>query len=93
MKNMYKFRFDYLKSAVIVNSKQNLTKPYYKTLLLQIIFTDVINKAIVTSDDKGKTFKVKQLNFSPSDLSFYEADPRTFIILDREDTKRTVEYI
>lgn len=56
--------------------------------LWQIVFTDTINNAIFTSDDNGKTIKNSLLSFKPSDVSFYEADSRTFLVLDKDDPER-----
>lgn len=57
-------------------------------MLPQIVFTDTNNNAIFTSDDSGKTIKNTLLNFKPSDVSFYDADSRTFLVLDKEDPER-----
>lgn len=56
----------------------------------QIIFTDPRNKAIFTNTDFGKTIKTHLLDFSPSDVSFYEQDANTFLVLDKEDPDRKV---
>lgn len=54
----------------------------------QIVFTDPRNKAIFTSSDLGRTVQNHQLDFTPSDVSFYEADPYSFLVLDKEDPER-----
>lgn len=57
----------------------------------QIVFTDPRNKAIFTNSDYGKTIKMHMLDFTPSDVSFYEQDPKTFLVHDKEDPDRKVK--
>lgn len=57
---------------------------------LQIVFSDPRNKAIFTNRDNGKTIKRHMLDFTPSDISFYENDSNTFLVLDKEDPDRKV---
>jgi sortilin-related receptor len=59
-------------------------------LLFKIVFTDARNKAIFTSNDYGKSIKSHVLDFHPSDLSYYEQDAKTFLVLDKEDPERKV---
>lgn len=68
---------------------------YFKTnsiqfIFIQIVFTDPKNQIIFTNVDFGRTFKQHKLNFTPSEVSFYEHDSRTFLILDKND--RTVSH-
>lgn len=62
---------------------------------LQIVFTDPRNKAIFTSEDYGKSVMVRMLNFTPSDVTFYESDTKMMLILDKKDPERkvSVEFI
>lgn len=59
-------------------------------LFLQIVFSDPRNKAIFTSEDYGKSVTVRMLNFTPSDVTFYEADTKMMLILDKKDPERKV---
>lgn len=62
-------------------------------LLLQIVFTDPRNKAIFTNSDYGKTIVRHMLDFTPSEISFYEQDSQTFLVLDKQDPDRKVNII
>lgn len=54
-----------------------------------IIFTDSKNKAIFTVQNKGTgPFKRFMLEFTPSDVAFYESDANTYLVLDKEDPER-----
>lgn len=66
----------------------------FHTLLsfLQIVFTDARNKAIFTNSDFGRTIQKHMVDFTPSDVSFYEHDKRTFLVLDKEDPDRKVSH-
>lgn len=77
-------------SGKVVNStvEQFFTHPKFNT----IVFTDPRNKAIFTSEDYGKTVTVRMLNFTPSDVTFYETDTRMFLILDKKDPERNLYY-
>ncbi|XP_053670657.1 sortilin-related receptor-like [Anopheles nili] len=57
-----------------------------------IVFIDPRNQAIFTSEDYGKTIVMRKLDFTPSDVSFYDADKRTFLILDKRDAQRKLYY-
>lgn len=57
---------------------------------MQIVFTDPRNKAIFTNSDYGKTIVRQMLDFTPSEISFYEQDARTFLVLDKADPDRKV---
>ncbi|XP_052861860.1 sortilin-related receptor-like [Anopheles cruzii] len=57
-----------------------------------IVFIDPRNQAIFTSEDFGKTITVRKLDFTPSDVSFYDADSRTFLVLDKRDPQRKLYY-
>lgn len=61
--------------------------------IFQIVFTDPRNKAIFTNSDFGKTIKRYMVDFTPSDVSFYEHDARTFLVLDKEDPERKVIWL
>lgn len=78
--------FQLNKSNNIINSTVDLfvTHPKFNT----IVFTDTSNNAIFKSHDYGKTIVSKLLDFKPSDVSFYESDARTFLILDKDDPQR-----
>lgn len=58
--------------------------------VLQIVFTDARNKAIFTNSDFGRSIQKHMVDFTPSDVSFYEHDKRTFLVLDKEDPERKV---
>lgn len=60
------------------------------TFAFQIVFTDARNKAIFTNSDYGRTIQKHMVDFTPSDVSFYEHDKRTFLVLDKEDPERKV---
>ncbi|XP_038113433.1 sortilin-related receptor [Culex quinquefasciatus] len=68
--------------------EQFFTHPKFNT----IVFTDPRNKAIFTSEDYGATVKVRMLNFTPSDVTFYEADTKMILILDKKDPERKLYY-
>lgn len=78
------------KSGEIINSTVDLfiTHPKFNT----IVFTDSSHNAIFTSNDHGKTIKSHLLDFRPSDVSYYEADSKTFLVLDKEDPERKLYY-
>lgn len=61
-----------------------------KQINFQIVFTDPRNKAIFTNSDYGKTIVRRMLDFTPSEVSFYEQDPKTFLVLDKQDPERKV---
>uniref|UniRef100_A0A6B2EKV3 Sortilin-related receptor n=1 Tax=Phlebotomus kandelakii TaxID=1109342 RepID=A0A6B2EKV3_9DIPT len=67
---------------------QFITHPKFNT----IVFTDPRHKTIFTSLDHGKTVQRSTLDFSPSDISFYELDRKTFLALDKEDPERKLYY-
>lgn len=54
------------------------------------MFTDPKNQAIFTSDDMGRTFKRHMLEFTPSEVIFYENDKETFLVFDKVDAERKV---
>lgn len=61
------------------------THPKYDT----IIFTDSKNKAIFNVQNKGTgPFQRFMVDFSPSDISFYENHADTYLVLDKEDPER-----
>ncbi|KFB41707.1 hypothetical protein ZHAS_00009339 [Anopheles sinensis] len=57
-----------------------------------IVFIDPRNQAIFTSEDYGKTITVRMLDFTPSDVTFYDTDSRTFLVLDKRDPQRKLYY-
>lgn len=57
---------------------------------LQIVFTDPKNKVIFTNSDFGRTIHLNRVQFTPSEVSFYEHDARTFLVLDKVDPDRNV---
>lgn len=67
---------------------QFLTHPKFDT----IIFTDTRNKAIFNFSPKYGTVKRTDLDFTPSDVSFYENDPNIFLILDKKDIERNLYF-
>uniref|UniRef100_A0A182QTE4 Sortilin-related receptor n=1 Tax=Anopheles farauti TaxID=69004 RepID=A0A182QTE4_9DIPT len=77
-------------SGVMKNStvEQFFTHPKFNT----IVFIDPRNQAIFTSQDYGKTITMRKLDFTPSDVSFYDADRRTFLVLDKRDPQRKLYY-
>ncbi|KAG4075464.1 hypothetical protein HA402_015117 [Bradysia odoriphaga] len=58
----------------------------------QIVFTDPRNKAIFTNSDYGKTIVRQMLDFTPSEISFYEQDAKTFLVLDKQDPDRKLYF-
>uniref|UniRef100_A0A182RW24 Sortilin-related receptor n=1 Tax=Anopheles funestus TaxID=62324 RepID=A0A182RW24_ANOFN len=77
-------------SGVMTNStvEQFFTHQKFNT----IVFIDPRNQAIFTSDDYGATITKQKLDFTPSDVSFYDADRRTFLVLDKRDPQRKLYY-
>lgn len=77
-------------NGTTVNStvEQFFTHPKFNT----IVFSDPRNKAIFTSEDYGKSVTVRMLNFTPSDVTFYEADTKMMLILDKKDPERKLYY-
>ncbi|XP_001688250.2 sortilin-related receptor [Anopheles gambiae] len=77
-------------SGVMTNStvEQFFTHQKYNT----IVFIDPRNQAIFTSEDYGKTITMRKLDFTPSDVSFYDSDRRTFLVLDKRDPQRKLYY-
>uniref|UniRef100_A0A2M4B8R2 Sortilin-related receptor n=1 Tax=Anopheles marajoara TaxID=58244 RepID=A0A2M4B8R2_9DIPT len=73
-----------------VNStvEQFFTHPKFNT----IVFIDPRNRAIFTSEDFGRTITLRKLDFTPSDLSFYDGDSRSFLVLDKHDPQRKLYY-
>ncbi|XP_055389216.1 sortilin-related receptor-like [Condylostylus longicornis] len=67
---------------------QFLTHPKYDT----IIFIDSRNKVIFNVPEKGDNVTRYLVDFTPSDISFYESDPKTFLALDKEDPDRKLYY-
>ncbi|XP_055841442.1 sortilin-related receptor-like [Episyrphus balteatus] len=67
---------------------QFLTHPKFDT----IIFTDTRNKAIFKLSPKYDYVKRTDLDFTPSDISFYENDPNIFLILDKKDVERNLYF-
>lgn len=70
----------------------NLINQVLNALLFQIVFTDQRNKAVFTSSDHGRTVQSHEVDFTPSEVSFYEADPYTFLILDKDDPDRKLYF-
>nr|XP_023026797.1 sortilin-related receptor-like [Leptinotarsa decemlineata] len=48
-----------------------------------LIFTDTTYNWIYLTRDYGKTFESQQLKSSPEEVSFYNMDPDTFVVLDK----------
>lgn len=69
------------------NSYFYLFQPYF-----QIVFTDPKNKAIFTNADYGRTIQRHMVSFTPSEVSFYEHDSRTFLVLDKTDRTVSVYF-
>lgn len=67
---------------------QFMTHPKFDT----IIFTDSRNRAIFYVPDKGEIIDRHMLDFTPSDVSFYENDAKTFLVLDKEDLEHKLYY-
>lgn len=75
------------------NINWSIARFTYNISLLQIIFTDPRHKAIFTNVDYGKTFKRYMLDFTPSEVLYFEQDRNTFLVLDKEDPDRKVHSI
>ncbi|KAK7863063.1 hypothetical protein R5R35_006484 [Gryllus longicercus] len=54
------------------------------------VFADVRNKVLFVTNNFGKNFTRRYVEFSPSDISFYEEDPITFLVYDKDDQLRTL---
>lgn len=72
-----------------LNPKNNQNNTFFFS---QIVFTDPRHKAIFISRDNGIEFKRYMLDFHPSDVSFYEQNARTFLVLDKEDPERKLYF-
>ncbi|KAJ8982348.1 hypothetical protein NQ317_013098, partial [Molorchus minor] len=57
--------------------------PKYNT---HFVFTDIKHNLMYVTTDYGRNFKRLDLNFTPSDVSFHELHPSTFVVLDKNDT-------
>uniref|UniRef100_W4VRP1 Sortilin-related receptor n=1 Tax=Corethrella appendiculata TaxID=1370023 RepID=W4VRP1_9DIPT len=82
------FRLNISGKLISSTVDQFMTHPKFNT----IVFTDPRNKALFTSNDYGKTIKNHLLEFRPSDVSYYELDTKTFLVLDKEDPERKLYY-
>ncbi|XP_050504150.1 sortilin-related receptor-like isoform X5 [Diabrotica virgifera virgifera] len=51
------------------------------------VFTDIKHNAIYVTTDYGKTFERRDLNFTPSEISFHGLNPSIFVLLDKNTTK------
>lgn len=52
-----------------------------------LVFADVRNKAIFVTADHVKTLKRYHLNFTPSDVSYHQFRPQSFLVHDKEDVR------
>ncbi|KAJ8922708.1 hypothetical protein NQ315_007743 [Exocentrus adspersus] len=59
--------------------------PKYNT---HFVFTDIRHNLLYVTKDHGKAFKRIDLDFTPSDVSFHELQPSTFVVLDKNDTNQ-----
>lgn len=60
------------------------------TNVFQFLFTDITNNLLFVTSDLGKTFIRRELNFTPSEVSFHEMNPSTFVILDKNEINNKV---
>ncbi|XP_060532386.1 sortilin-related receptor-like isoform X2 [Cylas formicarius] len=58
--------------------------PVYNT---HFVFTDILHNLIYVTTNYGKSFKRIELKFTPSQLSYHELQPSTFVVLDKNDTQ------
>uniref|UniRef100_V5I861 Sortilin-related receptor n=1 Tax=Anoplophora glabripennis TaxID=217634 RepID=V5I861_ANOGL len=59
--------------------------PKYNT---HFVFTDIRHNMMYLTTDHGKSFKSVKLDFTPSDVSFHELQPSTFVVLDKNDSNQ-----
>ncbi|XP_046384172.1 sortilin-related receptor-like isoform X2 [Ischnura elegans] len=52
------------------------------------VFKDSMNRVIYTTKDHGKHFEMVKLKFHPTDISFNEEEPLTFLAYDKTDPKK-----
>nr|CAI5865438.1 unnamed protein product [Callosobruchus analis] len=57
--------------------------PKYNT---HFVFTDITNNSLFVTTDYGQSFRRIPLIFTPSEVSFHEYYPSTFVLLDKNDT-------
>lgn len=53
-----------------------------------LVFTDVRNKVVFVTTDHVKTLKRYHLNFTPSDVSYHQYRPQSFLVHDKEDVRQ-----
>lgn len=59
-------------------------------MYFQFIFTDIKNNLLFVTSDLGKSFTRRELDFTPSEVSFHETNPSIFVVLDKNDTSKKV---
>lgn len=60
------------------------------TFSFQCVFVDSLHNLIFITFDNGKTIQRIPVPFHPSEVSFYELDPRILIALDKVDSLQRV---
>jgi hypothetical protein len=56
------------------------------------VFTDPQNKVIFVTENFGKNIKSFNLNFLPSEVSFHEDEPQTFLVYDKMSPVKGVSF-
>lgn len=59
-------------------------------IFFKVVFIDAGGKAIFTTQNYGHDIKRINLDFHPSEITFIESDPLTFLALDKIDPSRKV---
>jgi len=61
------------------------------SFFLQCVFVDSLNNLIFITYNNGLTIQRVSVPFHPSEVSFYELDPRVLVALDKVDPMRKVQ--
>jgi len=56
------------------------------------VFTDPQNHVIFVTENFGKNIRRSNLNFSPSEVSFHEDEPLTFLVYDKVSPTKRVSF-
>lgn len=59
-------------------------------LLFQFVFTDVKNKQLFVTTNHGRNITRLNVSFTPSEVSFHEYQPQTFLVLHKSEQKQQV---
>lgn len=58
--------------------------------IFQCVFTDPLNQVIFVTKDYGRNITRMNVTFSPSEVSFHEDEPLTFLVFDKVDPIKRV---